>query len=203
MGLIKKEFISVDNIQKFALLQEQISKKRRFSISDFALIFNSDDEAIYYFIDEYDFKEVKKGTEKYNLCVSYLKKNINNVDPYIFTDLLFLSQKIGYYEILDDIILHSSESTTKIISILNFIEDNWEIFKDNYRVNEILNILYADKDISNLCKFEILVIKAIEDNTMRKALENFYQLHKNEKSIKLRIKYNIEFYRKYIPFLKL
>ena len=96
----KLKFYNYNNIGKFNYLESIFETGLNLSIEDYKIILESDYNVRMHFFCEYSFLDIEE-LDKFELIKNYLNININTCpDEYDFSDLLDLSRKIKYSDIL-------------------------------------------------------------------------------------------------------
>jgi hypothetical protein len=190
-NLLNKEYkLLVHNQDKFLYLEKLFSKNKFLSIQDFELIISDNDEIVYFFIDEYDFLELKNERKKFDFMVKFLQEKINYVDDYIFSDLLDFAKKIEFWDIIKEIKLIDKSIIRKTI-VLNFIENGVSEIDVDFLEYYLKNMLKVK--IDSLNKFIVLFNLSKIDKYYLKSVEELRNL--GELKIQRRIETKKEYYQ--------
>lgn len=178
------------NQDKFSFMEDLFAEMAILTEEDFSQLLNENDEVVYFFIDEYSFKDVSVSNVKYGLMVDYIKTKINAVDEYMFSDLLDLAEKIKYWDIVKVITLFDKKDI-RITSLLNFIERNITMMHTDY-LKVVFNKL-LETDLDKLNEFIVLFnINKLGAYSAQRAVD---LIKLDDPDIQSRISKNKEYYQ--------
>jgi hypothetical protein len=169
------------NQEKFDYLEKLFSSEKELTRSDYETLLEDDIEIIYFFIDEYHFRDLKGDKSKTNLITGYVMEKINFVDDYVFSDFLDFASKIEWFNILD--YATPSGESVRLTLLLNFIESNFPKIEVQYLKNYLNGLLQINLGLLN--EFIVLFNLNKLDETQSERLAKIKEM--NDSKIQKRI----------------